>query len=648
MSGEVERKAKLSTFWLVMLAVVCWSGLGLGPVSEVRGQEKYALMIAVTRYNHAEMNKPQLKFPEDDARALGQFFQNSGYQVDYLLGKEATRKAILAALDNLKNKGGSGGVVVVGLFGHGVEALFDLPAEAAGAGNAAAAKRQTVEGCFCPWDTGIQQAMRDGQLLFNAQEQPMIEPVASTLVRMREVLGKLSLAAASSRVVFADCCREMPNRARSRNLGLGANFQAKDLPDNAAVMFGCAPGGVCFERDDWKHGAFTKCLLEELTAMRGSGAVTTGTLGDRVKESVRTLTGGPNPQDPQPFQTNSLNLQLVSARPAPAPLPLQRPSLLRAPFTSSKAQELQQAWSDYLKKPVVKEDPDTGVILTLIPPGEFTMGSSPAERDRMLRLYPDTKPEWIAGEVAHPVRLTAPFYLGSHELTVGQFRKFVVATGYRTDAERDGEGGYGWNEAAGEFQGRKPQYTWRNTGFTQTDDHPVVNISWNDADAYCKWFSTKTGLTCRLPTEAEWEYACRAGTTTAFWNDDDVEKLTDVANIADATAKEKWTRYTNFTYQRGRDGFVFSAPVGSFRANAFGLFDMHGNVFEWCRDWYDESFYSRAPEENPENTTIGEYRVLRGGSWSNNARDSRSAYRSRGAPTNRDGNIGLRVVCELR
>jgi formylglycine-generating enzyme required for sulfatase activity len=288
------------------------------------------------------------------------------------------------------------------------------------------------------------------------------------------------------------------------------------------------------------------------------------------------------------------------------------------------------------------------LAFTLIPPGEFTMGSSPAERAQMLQLYATAKAEYFADEKSHSVRITQPFYLGIHEVTVGQFRRFVTATSHKTEAEKDGQGGWGWNEVDGKFEGRKPQYTWRNTGFSQSDEHPVVNVSWNDAAAYCEWLGSQDGATYRLPREAEWEYACRAGTTTAFWNGDDVEAVVAVGNLADSSAKAKWKNIQSFTYQKRSDGFVFTAPVGSYSANPFGLYDMHGNVYEWCQDWYDAEYYSSSPMDDPVNVREAEYRVLRGGSWYGYAWGSRSADRSRYAPAFRVNYCGLRVLCLLR
>jgi formylglycine-generating enzyme required for sulfatase activity len=239
-----------------------------------------------------------------------------------------------------------------------------------------------------------------------------------------------------------------------------------------------------------------------------------------------------------------------------------------------------------------------GIRLTLIPAGTFRMGLTDEDAD-------------IGQKPQHVVRIGA-FYLGITEVTRGQFRRFVHETGYKTEAEKDGKGGSGWNEAKRDFE-QDPKYSRLNPGFEQTDDHPVVNVSWNDAVAFCEWLTRVEGQTYRLPTEAEWEYACRAGTATKYFSGDDAESLATVANVADATAK---TKYPDWTWAiAARDGFVYTAPVAQFRPNAFGLYDMHGNVWEWCRDGYDEEYYKRSPAQDPSGPSRAALRVFRGGGW---------------------------------
>jgi formylglycine-generating enzyme required for sulfatase activity len=287
-----------------------------------------------------------------------------------------------------------------------------------------------------------------------------------------------------------------------------------------------------------------------------------------------------------------------------------------------------------------------GMTLALIPSGEFQMGSTPADIERMTQFDASlTKDSCREEQPQHRVRIPKPFYLGIHEVTVGQFAQFVQA-GYKTEAERDGKGGRGFNNSKRRFEGYDPKYTWRSTGFPQDDRYPVVNVTWTDAVAFCEWLGRKEKHKYRLPTEAEWEYACRAGTGTLYYHGDDPEGLPQVANVADGTAKanlkfEKWETIA------AQDGFVFSAPVGSFQPNAFGLYDMHGNVWEWCADWLDTGYYRRSPLVNPQGPQSGSHRVLRGGCWFFYGRACRSAGRGKFAPGERDFSIGFRVAADV-
>ncbi len=278
--------------------------------------------------------------------------------------------------------------------------------------------------------------------------------------------------------------------------------------------------------------------------------------------------------------------------------------------------------------------------MVLIPAGEFKMGSGESAEDTAaffnkthgldLLKADDFKNE----HPQHRVRITKPFYLGTSHVTRGQFRQFVTDTGYKTDAEKkDQKGAFGWNPDKKHFEFDE-KYSWRNVG-EQSDEHPVVNVSWNDAVAFCKWLSRRAGKTYRLPTEAEWEYACRAGTTTRYYSGDDQKTLAKVGNVAEVGTVDDpsaGSKLPNPIYPtpKASHGYVFTAPVGSFKPNAFGLYDMHGNAMQWCSDWYGEDYYAKSPVDNPTGPDSGVVRVLRGGSWNNPPDIMRSASRSRG------------------
>ena len=242
--------------------------------------------------------------------------------------------------------------------------------------------------------------------------------------------------------------------------------------------------------------------------------------------------------------------------------------------------------------------------------GEFMMGS------------PTNQPGRNPDELQHRVRLTRDYFIGRKPVTRGQFEAFVRETAFRTEAERGPSGGFGWN---GKELVQRKEFTWRNPGFPQTATHPVVMVTWDDARAFCSWISRKSGRVCRLPTEAEWEFACRAGATNAFH-----------AGPADDIA-----------WHLGNSGGT-THPVGGKRANGWGLHDMTGNVFEWCSDWHAP--YASAAVVDPAGPAAGvetPRRVLRGGSWLRDAKFCRSAARYRNSPSARNADNGFRLVVEI-
>ncbi|MEN8908339.1 MAG: bifunctional serine/threonine-protein kinase/formylglycine-generating enzyme family protein [Clostridiales bacterium] len=244
--------------------------------------------------------------------------------------------------------------------------------------------------------------------------------------------------------------------------------------------------------------------------------------------------------------------------------------------------------------------------------GEFEMGSPESEDDR------------DDDELLHKVKLDS-FYMGKYEVTIEKFKKFIEEENYETDAEKEGYSTL-YN---GEDWIKKSGINWKDGtdgNEEKNENQPVIHVSWNDAKAYCNWLSEEKNAEFRLPTEAEWEYVCRAGTKTPF-----------------NTGKYLTTEQANFNNKKKNTN-----PVGNYSANRWGLYDMHGNVWEWCEDWYNEDYYDKCNEkgtvENPINTDSGSYRVLRGGGWNYDARACRSAYRYYGHPSDRNYFTGFRVV----
>jgi formylglycine-generating enzyme required for sulfatase activity len=233
-----------------------------------------------------------------------------------------------------------------------------------------------------------------------------------------------------------------------------------------------------------------------------------------------------------------------------------------------------------------------GMTLVLIPAGAFMMGSPDSGIDAEENERP-----------LHKVRITKPFWLGKYEVTVGQFRKFIEESDYRRSE-------------------------WRNAFDGQTDEHPVVNVSWDDAVAFCQWLSKREDKSYRLPTEAEWEYACRAGTTTRWSFGDNEGDLGEYAWYEDNSAEK-------------------THPVGQKQTNAWGLYDMHGNVWEWCADWYAKDYHSKSPTNDPAGPSSRTHRVLRGGSWDDCAWNCRSARRFDLLSDSRIPYIGFRVARTL-
>ena len=263
--------------------------------------------------------------------------------------------------------------------------------------------------------------------------------------------------------------------------------------------------------------------------------------------------------------------------------------------------------------------------MVVVPAGSFLMGSPASEESR----HPDEGPQ-------HRVTIPAPLAVGRYEVTRGEFERFVKATGYSA-------GDACWTYESHGGQPRSGRH-WREPGFAQTAQDPVVCVGWEDAQEYVAWLSRETGYAYRLLSEAEWEYVARAGTTTAwYWG----EREADRCHYENGTDEGAIRHGRGWTEAECDDGYDRTAPVGSFEANAFGLSDMLGNVEEWVEDCGNDS-YEGAPSDGRA-WASGEcgLRVRRGGSWLDIPRFLRSTERSRFSPSSRSSYVGFRVARTL-
>jgi formylglycine-generating enzyme required for sulfatase activity len=288
-----------------------------------------------------------------------------------------------------------------------------------------------------------------------------------------------------------------------------------------------------------------------------------------------------------------------------------------------------------------------GMALIRVPAGEFLMGGQEDEA-RLIADFPEMKrqPGYFFGEYPqHRVTISHDLLVGQFEVKVGEFRQFVEATGYRTEAERDGTGGWGYEQQTGKCVGRRAKFNWRETGFAQSDDHPVVNVTFSDAVAFCNWLGKKEGKRYRLPSEAEWERVCRAGTNHRYYHGDDPKELPRYAYLVNVPGKDAFANIQD-QVRFIKPGESLTAKVGSRLPNAWGFYDTLGNVWEWTNDWQDDEYYPQSPAVDPPGPGDGTARCRRGGGWNSFPMYVRAAFRNLDPPDTRCVNFGFRVVCD--
>jgi formylglycine-generating enzyme required for sulfatase activity len=320
------------------------------------------------------------------------------------------------------------------------------------------------------------------------------------------------------------------------------------------------------------------------------------------------------------------------------------PAAASSPEKSESSADVQMKWQ--------AAEPYTGPLKMIPPAGgrpSFMMGDPTDDAIRK------------SEHPAHSVQLR-PFLLAQRAVTRGQFQRFVDATGYETDAERAASAGAGCAtmDLKSSTKIRGPGHSWRDPGFKQSDDHPVVCVSWSDAQAYIRWVNAQTHGHFRLPTEAEWEYAARAGAPLEAqlgWSrpgaDLTEEDLCRYENTGDQTLRLEQAKLTprgtavRHRWVRCTDGYVYTAPVAKYEMNAFGLHDMNGNVSAWVEDCWHED-YTGAPADGSAWQSKGanpcQWHVVRGSNWASWPREVRISHRQSAVDVNRADTLGFRLA----
>ena len=587
------------------------------------GERRLALVIGNDSYQSVSI----LQNARSDARAFAAVLEQVGFKV--MLKLDQGEKGMKAALRTFKGQVRGGDVVVFYYSGHGVQlggANYLLPVDIRG------------------------------------EDEDQVKDDALSLQR---VLDDLQDQKTKFALAIVDACRNNPFKVGGRSIG-SRGLAPTTAATGQMVLFSAGTGQEALDRlgknDPNPNGLFTRVLLKEMCRP----GVPVRDVLDNVREEVVKLAQGVGHEQVPALYDQALGRFFFVPGSAPSAAVGTEVVLPPPPTASALVGGLQVAVNAPGSKVYVDgdlkgtaspssalnvkdlaagdvqvrvESPGYAAIqqefsiesgkwtqarltlrkqsaspqgseFVLVSAGSFQMGTNATDNDWLVHSRP-----------VHGVTISSPFWMAKTPVTVAQFRDFVDATGYRTEAEKGG-GAYVWTGSKWE---QKADATWRNPYFVQEEGCPVVCVSWNDAQAYLQWMNGKqSSMTYRLPTEAEWEYACRAGTTGETYS------------TLDAIA---W-------YNDNSGGHTH--PVGQKQPNAFGLYDMLGNVWQWCQDWWGDTYASSSSSQDPQGPMNGQYRVSRGGSWNSFATNVRSANRYSNTPDGRADYLGFRVVAVAR
>lgn len=475
-----------------------------------------------------------------------------------------------------------------------------------------------------------------------------LEGTVKRAIKLDDLKKWMSDCKASERILIMDCCH-----AGKGVRDLGILPTAKAVAEGIVVVASCSDEQRSFDDSERGHGVFTAFFIEGMRGAADEDHNMQVTLAEAFHYSERNVKswvyarynklqtpvimptfGGTRILVGKVRQTAASTTTTTRQRPTTTTATVLVAPTTTMPRLKSETRRITVATPlGYRTCDITFYRNFIGMELVGIPAGEFIMGDSQGE-DEVDATWPGGEKTWYRdSHPRHRVTISNAYLIGCTEVTRAQYEQFVKETGYRTDAERvggcstikDGK----WQMVDG--------VNWRNAKFAQEDNHPVVCISWNDANAFCAWLSGKEKAKYRLPTEAEWEYAARAGSTTIWYWGDQEGSATGCANVATAP---HWTP----AFRNVKDGYQWTSPVARFIPNAWGMHDSIGNVWEWCSDWFGS--YVEGTETDPTGPAIGAGRIVRGGSWFSQPALARSALRFVIAPNQSLSSLGFRVVCD--
>ena len=580
----------------------------------VQASERVALVVGNANYHHA----PPLANPRNDAEDIAVLLRGLGFQVT--AGVDLDDAAMEDRVRSFSRRARTADVALLFYAGHGLQVdgvNYLVPVDA-----------QLADEADLPFET---------------------LPLDLILERM----------GGGTNLVFLDACRDNPfarswaGAGRTTAVGRGLTRVGGASGSGLFIAFATDPDHIAADGEG-RNSPFTAALKRHIE----TPGLEINHLLTEVRKAVLASTGDVQ----RPWSNSSLSDAFYFVPPSPAGAKPDVPSRAGAPDPSTEmwlqirelgdVRILERFLNEYPHSPyrlpaearlaALRQAARSGTERILgcewcpelveIPAGRFRMG--------------DLTGAGHANE--QPVRrVHVPrFALARHETTVGQFRRFVMATGYRTEAELESARGCRtWELATRTSLDWTPARSWRRVEYALAEDQPVVCVSWNDTRAYIAWLNEQTGGGWRLPSEAEWEYAARAGGETLYHFGDDASRLCDYGNVADTTPFLNGLGWINRA--ECADDTVYPTQVGSYRSNALGLHDMHGNVWEWTTDCWNNSYADAPADGNASEGGLCSVRVIRGGSWNSPPSILRVAYRDRDSTSGRRDNIGFRVARTL-